>query len=390
MKKYFILAAAALVTLASCVKNDADTSVYQQGRQISFSAVTGLATKAAITDNYFPTDAGNFGVYAYYVAEGTWAANFATSALYMGTANGSGDAGDATTGVSVEYDSDLKIWKPSETYYWPLEGKLTFFAYYPATLATPAFDLSAKQFSTGAFTVNTTVTEQKDVLVSSFAEDKTSSTTQQYVFGAGEGQNSGDNKGVQIQFKHMLSQIVFTAAADATVFGRGFSFKINDITVGARGTSAGMTIVPGSTPSWTAPTTLATFDILSEDFPNSEVTGGIAANWLGNSQSAQIGSPLLMIPNADFVGGEGDADDDYFTVTYTLYRTSDGLDMGTKTVKLWFKNNKTSPVTNWQPGKKYTYRLTIGLEEIYFAPQVGNWEDATAQDVNVPGNGTTV
>ena len=391
MKKFFILAAAALVTLASCVKNNADTTAYEQGRQINFSAVTGLATKAAITDNYFPTDAGNFGVYAYYVADGdNWADDFASSALYMGTADGEGDEGDATTGVSVEYDSTPKIWKPSQIYYWPLQGSLTFFAYYPATLTSPAFDLSAKQFSIGSFTVNTTVSEQKEVLVSSFAEDQTSASTQQYVFGAGEGQNSGSNHGVQIQFKHTLSQIVFTAAADATVFGRGLSFKINDITVGARGTSAGMTVVPGSTPSWTAPTTLATFDILSADFPNAEVTGGVAANWLGSSQSSQIGSALLMIPNADFEGASGTADDDYFTVTYTLYRTSDGLNMGSKTVKLWFKDNKTSPVTNWQPGKKYTYRLTIGLEEIYFAPEVGNWENATAQDVTVPGNGTTV
>lgn len=389
MKKYFILAAAAVVALAACSKNSIETTS-QESRVINFNAVTGMATKAAITDNYFPTDAGNFGVYAYYVeGSGNWTDDFASSTLYMGTANGSGAAGDANQGATVEYNSTLKIWNPSQIYYWPLQGSLTFFAYYPTTLTTPQFDLSEKQFSIGSYTISTTVAEQKEVLVSSFAENQTSNTTQ-YTFGVGEGQNSGDKRGVQIQFQHTLSQVVFTAAADATVFGRGYSFKINDITVGARGTSAGMSVVPGATPNWTDPTTLATFDILSSDFPNSNVTGGVAANWLGNSQSSQIGSALLVIPNTNFIGGEGTEDDDYFTVTYTLYRTSDALNMGTKTVKLWFKDNSTSPVANWEPGKKYTYRLTIGLEQIYFAPEVGNWTDATAQGVNVPGNGTPI
>ena len=46
MKKYFILAAAALVTLASCMKNNADTTAYEQSKVINFSTFTGKATKA--------------------------------------------------------------------------------------------------------------------------------------------------------------------------------------------------------------------------------------------------------------------------------------------------------------------------------------------------------
>ena len=390
MKKLFIFAAVALVTSVACTHNVIDPETFE-GREINFNAVTGKATRGPITNNYFPTDAGNFGVYAYYLASGTWASNYGSGVLYMGTAATGTDVepNDAAAGAPVEYNSTLKIWNPSSVYYWPLEGTLTFFAYYPATLITPGYDRSTKTFSIGSFTVNTTVSSQKEVLVSSFAVDQTQNTTQ-YVFGAEEGINSGTNLGVQIQFQHMLSQVVFTAAASSEVYGRGLSFKINDITVGARGTSAGMTVVPGSTPSWTEPTTLATYDILAADFPNATVTPGVAANWLGTSQSAQIGDALLMIPNTDFEGASGTSDDDYFTVTYTLYRMEDGLAMGSKTVKLWFKDNLTSPVTNWEPGKKYTYRLTIGLEKIYFAPEVGNWTDATAQNVEVPGNGTTV
>ena len=156
-----------------------------------------------------------------------------------------------------------------------------------------------------------------------------------------------------------------------------------------------MTVTPGSAPVWAEPSALQAFDILSEDFPNATVTPVAAANWLDKTQSDEIGDALLMIPNDDFNGvdntdnnkaAEGN-DDEYFTVTYTLYRMDDGLAMGSKTVKLWFNDNLTSPVTKWEAGKKYTYKLTIGLEKIYFAPEVASWTPATDQPVTVPGNG---
>ena len=380
MKKYFILAAAAILTIAACSKNEVDNEAYEQSRIINFNTVTGKATTKAgpINDNYFPHDAGNFGVYAYYLASGTWSANFASSKLYMGTADADGDAEDATAGVTVTFNNDLYIWNPTPVYYWPLQGTLTFFAYYPLNLNTPKFDLSAKQFSIGSFTVNHTPASQVEVLVSSFAENRNANENQY----EDANDNSGENLGVPIAFNHTLSQVVFTAAAAADVYAQNLSFKVNDITVGARATSAGMTVVPSGTPSWTAPTGLDTFDILSSDFPSS--------GYLDDDQSEQIGESLLMIPNADFVGGEGIADDDYFTVTYTLYRTTDNLSLGQKTVKLYFNDNKTSPVTNWEPGKRYTYQLTIGLTKIYFAPTVTDWTDAAAQPVTVPGNGTTI
>ena len=97
-----------------------------------------------------------------------------------------------------------------------------------------------------------------------------------------------------------------------------------------------------------------------------------------------------MIPNSDFNGEDdtddakaaSDNDDEYVTVTYTLYRVSDNLDMGTKTVKFWLNDNQ-SAVDNWEAGKKYTYQLTIGLDKIYFAPIVDSWETAN-QTVNIP------
>lgn len=384
MKKLFFLAVAAVVALAACTKNEADTTAYEQSKVINFSTFTGKATKApfAVNDNYFPSDAGNFGVYAAYLPEGsTWDSNSASSKLYMGTSAGAGK--------EIKFNSTLYIWEPKdETYYWPLQGNLTFFAYYPYTLANASYTEGTTSFSIGSFTVNTTVSNQVDVLVSDFSKDKTANSNQY----ADEGGNSDETLGVPIVFKHMLAQVVFTAAAASDVYDNGLSFKINDITVGARKTSASMTVTPGSAPVWAEPSALQAFDILSEDFPNATVTPVAAANWLDKTQSDEIGDALLMIPNDDFNGvdntdnnkaAEGN-DDEYFTVTYTLYRMNDGLAMGSKTVKLWFNDNLASPVTKWEAGKKYTYKLTIGLEKIYFAPEVASWTPATDQPVLFP------
>ena len=380
MKKYFILAAAALVTLASCMKNDIEQTS-KQGREINFNAVANKATKAAIDGVYFPNNAGSFGVYAAYLADGEdWATDFASSNLYMGTSAGAGQ--------EVHYVSGDKIWEPTSKYYWPLQGSLTFFAYYPfAGLTTPAYTQVTKSFSMGSFTVNTEAASQVDVLVSSFAEDKTGNESTY-----NDGTTTSTLTGVPIVFKHMLSKIVFTAAADANVYGSGLSFKINNITLGARKTSASMTVTPGSTPTWDDPTALQAFTVINTAFPNALTTNN-AENWLTTSQSAEIGSAMLMIPNTNFLGEDNtddlkattDNDDEYVTVSYTLYRRNDGLSMGSKTIKFWLNDNQGT-VNHWEAGKKYTYQLTIGLEEIRFAPTVTDWVPE-AQTADVPGNG---
>ena len=36
-------------------------------------------------------------------------------------------------------------------------------------------------------------------------------------------------------------------------------------------------------------------------------------------------------------------------------------------------------ISEWVEGKRYTYTLTFGLDEIYLAPAVDNWDDVDAQ-----------
>jgi hypothetical protein len=101
MKKYFFLAAAALVTLAACTKVESTVEVPQ--REISFQVANSLQTKAAgvVYDN------GAFGTYAW----------FNNTNDFM---------------VNEQVDKSGSVWKTVDhTFYWPKTGSISFISYSP-------------------------------------------------------------------------------------------------------------------------------------------------------------------------------------------------------------------------------------------------------------------
>lgn len=368
MKKYFIIAVAAVVALAACTKNNPDDAAYQQNRVINFNTVAGLATKAPISGTTYSYDAPEFGVFAYYLQSGDWNTSAANSSAvsYMDD-------------VEIAFDDTKDIWAPSSTYYWPLEGKLTFIAYSPKSAATATFS-NAGVLTLTNFTVASTVADQVDLLYSAIAADKTQNEA--YYTDSDNSKNSetaGDNKGVNIAFKHALSQVIFKAKAADDVYDAGLSFKVDNITVNAASTATSMTVTNPTTAqlasaitTWNTPGTNANFVVRSAAFPEA------ANTYLTKTLSDPIGDPLLMIPVTAFAGT-----DPTVSVTYTLYRRSDNQNLGTKTVTIHF-DDIDDVVTNWQAGKKYVYNLTIDLQKIYFNPSITDWVDGGSQDADVP------
>ena len=100
MKRFFILATAAIVALASCAKTEV---VYNDApEQISFKQITGAMTKAAHT-----LEDGNLGVFAHQGED-----------EYFGNTPFAGTSGSFTAAK-----------------YWPYEGTLDFTVYYPYVAA---------------------------------------------------------------------------------------------------------------------------------------------------------------------------------------------------------------------------------------------------------------
>ena len=173
MKK-LLLIAAACVALASCVKNEVEPIVIDES-PIGFQAVQGLeSTRAAFEGTSFIASA--------YLIEGDVATGW-----------------DATAAGNKEvYFEDQTVtnngtdWTTSTAYYWPKQGKLTFYAYTPADVT--AFDVETTadyDFVATAYDVNAAANLNKDLMVADIAKD----------FNA--------NK-VPAVFRHKLTNVLFT------------------------------------------------------------------------------------------------------------------------------------------------------------------------------------
>ena len=390
MKKYFFIAVAAVIALAACTKNNADTTAYEQSKVINFNTVVNKATKTVstvgpISGTTFSSTNDDFGVFAYYLSSGTWASHTdVTPAAYM-------------SDVAVGFNDDLDIWAPSSTYYWPLQGTLTFIAYWPKESATASFSNTGLLTLSG-FTQNTTVASQVDLLYSAIAADKDENDAK--YTDTGHSKDSGDLKGVNIKFKHALSQIIFKAKAANEVYAANMSFKINSIVVNAASTATSMTVTnpaegdaSADITTWTAPASFTDFTVNATGaFPDATEAVG-TSHFLTNSllpadAGVGIGAPLLMIPSKAAVDPDAEpvvytfANDPTVSITYTLYRTTDALPMGSKTVTVHF-NDIDSTVKCWEAGKKYEYDLTIDLEKIYFNPTVTDWAEGGTQAATI-------
>ena len=372
MKKFFALAAIAVLALASCSNNTLDPQS-QKAREINFNTVANKATRAPITGTTYSYNCPAFGVFAYYLASGNW-----------NTAAANSSAVSYMNNVTVSFDDGIDIWKPSSTYYWPLQGKLTFIAYSPAVgetgAPTSATFSNAGLLTLSGFTVNSTVADQVDLLYSSINADKEANEAP-YV-DAGNYKNSGEVTGVNIKFKHALSQVIFKAKAADDVYAAGLSFKIDSIVVNAPSTATSMTVSnpadndeSATITTWNSPSTPANFVVSGAAFPEA------ANTYLTDEFSDPIGDALLMIPLTSFEGTNYNV-----RVRYTLYRLDGNVNLGSKAVNIKF-DDVDDVVTAWQAGKKYVYNLTIDLQKIYFNPTITDWVDAAnPQPVPVPGN----
>ena len=109
MKRFFILASAAIVALASCAK----TQVVYKGepQEITFKAISGVMTKANLDGNT------TMGVYANYASTET-------------------DNAYETFFENAVFNDKGSYWGATPAKYWPLEGNLDFVVYSPYTNAS--------------------------------------------------------------------------------------------------------------------------------------------------------------------------------------------------------------------------------------------------------------
>ncbi len=363
--------------LAGCVKNEPIAKDDGSPERITFDApVVSVSTRATEIFGSYPGDK-DFAVWALYHPM-EYNANSAYS-VYMTNVRCIAD--DVTNPTK---------WAPDTDYYWPKNGYLTFAAYAPSEVTAT---WNENGFTFTDFEVKDTPDDQIDLLYSDRQYDKHSTdmvTDTPY-------------DGVTIPFKHTLSSIVFKVQTTG-VSSNATVIKLTGITVTnvvKKGTFAQNLTAnregDSNKPTWDIDaanqdnvedfyTVFSSTDgqlITSEEaFVNGAVDGenekyGTAnppatPNTIEANNDGKRRNDLIVIPqNLD---RDGDDDVSVF-IEYTIQNGDEAAVPQGHTFKLAVENQGAGLTNTWEMGKRYIYHIVIGLDKIYFNPQVTNWEE---------------
>lgn len=382
MKKFFMFAAMASVALVSCVKNEPGAGLSGSGEQnlISFEApILAPAVKSVQEIVQFPADK-TFQIWAYYTQE-----NFAGTAV-----------------ASNEYMNNVQIkywdregatnykWTAQDKYYWPNSGYLTFVGY-AGTVTNDDVVATGLKFD---YAVNAAADE--DLLVSQVAYNL------QRPAAPSANDQANYTGQVQVQFEHALASLVFKVKSgvyESNGAGINTDLAVTKIEViGVHNTgsfSQGFTtwatgnqmikpeITAGDpasavvTDGWSAQagTTTYTAFTTSGSVPHKELTGVPQLVHDIDAATADYSvSNLIVLPQTIPA-------DATLKITYDFRNDSMGAGVwitgNTATAKL-----STDYVPTWMRGYRYTYNVTLTLDEITFDPEVSAWVDYVPADPN--------
>lgn len=355
MKRIILLAASAMAILAGCVKNE--VRVNAPDKEITFQTVSTKAGAAFETDKHFRS-------YAYFLEKGkNWDDNHAEAKAYI----------DNALITYITPASGKGYWAAANTYYWPKQGSLTFFAWTDNTIHNPTSN-PAPSVGTGA-TVSCAhdtgikITDysvkdnlNKDILVAEIAKNKKSNES-----ATGTWEN-----GVPTVFRHALAKVEFKV--NKKMDYPNVKFRVKSITlnkVSTRGTFTQYQSNPNPENwGWNGWGIQEDLTVFTGD---KEVTATDDAGTFDKlTPSATDYSIVLPQVLKDKI-------DPKLTIVYEIITSYTGTDVtetvtDTKDLKDIYKND-------WECNKKYVLGITLGLNEIYWDPSIVDWENGTVTDI---------
>ena len=366
---------AAVLSVAACAKNEVIPVNSGENQEITFNVAPKTKANPEPQPGVFSTD-NVFASWAYYLpnTEGTsWDKNRTGAKIYIGK--------EGDEGVTISHDKVKNVWKNVYvSYYWPKDGKLTFFAY-----SLNRGSLSDKSASGMHFycqnhekvygicgTLELGQHPNTDFLVADMSSEKSVN------------ESLNNINGVPTLFKHRLSMVKFAVKKNAAYANA--TIKVNSIVF--KNICTGMTysqfyqkpdetfseyILPGTVMNQNCTKENTSFTVTSTDFtpiPNEDIYIYIPQTFdLGSkaNKNAYIEVKYSITTSKTITDSNGQAvDQEIFTedVTKQIFlNPADG--QGTKMFD------------SWEKGKKYTINLTFTLDEILWAPAVEDWADGT-------------
>lgn len=354
MKKLIVLFSA-VAALAACSKNEVVPAVSGENVEISYK----VAPRTKADPQNFNTD-NVFASWAYYLPSGkNWDANHAEAKIYIGK--------EGEEGATISYGNS--VWKDQTTsHYWPKEGNLTFFAYsLNSSSLTDKFGTDTHftclnhDSQYGIFgTLNLDTHPNTDFLVADIASDKTGNE-KVYNF-----------NGVPTLFKHKLSRVKFAVKKKSDY--PGATITLNSITF--KNLVNGMTYTQyqndeakGIIPDYMYPgTARSDQEYTKTDFEVSSSTAFAPVPDANEVRYIYIPQNFKDITDADKIATIE------VKYTVTLKKGTSETDKGIS--ETYIKTLNVKDIFNsWEMGKRYTFNLIFSLDEINWAPAVGDWED---------------
>lgn len=378
MKIGKILAVAAVATVfASCSNEEELANVGKsESNAIRFAGVSGLSDTRTTPIGTHNLTSTNFDVMAFMSSD---------NALFMG---GKHELGHSDQGVKIVYNTSAWDYADKDQQaYWPTAGDVDFYAVSPAMMNDLIPYFGYDMTSAAKTIIYTTFDE--------YGSSRSTIANQDVMYAVAKGRNKVNNgaTAVQMNFKHILSQVVFKAKTTSSILEVDVeNVKIHNFVHG------GTFTLPEGEPA------------MSDWSPSPVAEGAYtvklnAANVKTNNavvNLSDMNSPMMLIPqkltkwstySAGTAVSKRDADikkECYLEILMKL-KQNDSYLIGSAaaytTVYVPFDN-----ATGWEPGKRYIYTLIFGggyddqgepiLSPITFDAATVDWADASA-DVDV-------
>lgn len=356
MKRIFLITLA-IAALASCSKT---APVYEPTEEIAITPVNENITKSMMPEGAFLGE--SFNVWSWF--------NPASATSNIATFQ-SGFAGGSTTMYVDEKPFVQKSngkWGGKVSYFWPSVGSLVFAGYHAPALTDGTNNTVDQVTYTFNGTENKMVfsnVRQGKVAANGYSEDI-------MYFNMTPSSYNKSSLNVSVDFKHALSWITVTLAKrvdpiiDAEITIKNVSFS----QVAPTGTG---TVTGDADITWVADTKDAVVcNILDKDMI-------IEYDIEGEGENKSYKTHVYTLEEHLFIPQDING---RLRVTYSVKSTDGSEFTETYVVNLAkLKNGKSQ--TKWEPGKHYTYNLSIGTDEITVTPNVGAWTpDGT--DILIP------